>query len=164
MRTKRAIAVGSIIVVTSLVMWLEPRFQADRAAAATTTSVSGAQALQALDESSRSLRELVQIQRKVMQISQEQAQLYSELNAKVGAWTKRVQGDLGSPVSQASGGSSQAQLMQATQNMQETQMSFNLQYLGLQNQMQNENRQFTMVSNIMKTKENTVRNSIGNIR
>ena len=56
------------------------------------------------------------------------------------------------------------QLLQATQNMQETQMSFNLQYLQLQNNMQNENRQFTMVSNIMKTKHDTVKNSISNIR
>jgi hypothetical protein len=64
----------------------------------------------------------------------------------------------------ATGNSSQRSLMQATQQMQETQMSFNLQYLGLQNQMQNENRQFTMVSNIMKTKHDTVKNAISNIR
>ena len=43
-------------------------------------------------------------------------------------------------------------------------MSFNLQYLQLQNQMQNENRQYTAVSNIMKTKHDTVKNSISNIR
>ncbi len=42
--------------------------------------------------------------------------------------------------------------------------SFNLQYLQLQQQMQNENRQFTLVSNIMKTKHDTTKNSIGNIR
>jgi hypothetical protein len=58
----------------------------------------------------------------------------------------------------------QATLLAATQAMQETQMSFNLQYLRLQNQMQNENRQFTAVSNIMKTKHDTVKNSISNIR
>jgi hypothetical protein len=52
----------------------------------------------------------------------------------------------------------------ATEQMQETQMSFNLQYLQLQNQMQNENRQFTMVSNILKTKRNTAKNVISNIR
>lgn len=52
----------------------------------------------------------------------------------------------------------------ATRTMQETQMSFNLQYLQLQNTMQDENRQFTMVSNIMKTKHDTVKNSISNIR
>ena len=63
----------------------------------------------------------------------------------------------------ATGGSSQAQLMQATQGMQEMQMSFNMQYLQLQNSMQNDNRQFTMVSNIMKTKHDTVKNTISNI-
>ncbi len=42
-------------------------------------------------------------------------------------------------------------------------MSFNLQYLQLQNSMQNDNRQFTMVSNIMKTKHATLKNSISNI-
>jgi hypothetical protein len=51
-----------------------------------------------------------------------------------------------------------------TQQMQETQTSFNCQYLQLQNQMQNENRQYTAVSNIMKTKHDTVKNSISNIR
>jgi hypothetical protein len=57
-----------------------------------------------------------------------------------------------------------SQLSEATMNMQEMQQSFNLQYLQLQSSMQNENRQFTMVSNIMKTKHDTVKNSIGNIR
>jgi hypothetical protein len=44
------------------------------------------------------------------------------------------------------------------------QMSFNLQYLELQNAMQNDNRQYTAVSNIMKTKHDTVKNTIANIR
>jgi hypothetical protein len=43
-------------------------------------------------------------------------------------------------------------------------MSFNLQYLTLQSSMQNDNRQFTMVSNIMKTKHDTAKNSIRDIR
>jgi hypothetical protein len=64
----------------------------------------------------------------------------------------------------SAGGDSQSQLMAATQPMQETQTSFNLQYLQLQSQMQNENRQYTAVSNIMKTKHDTVKNSIGNVR
>ena len=59
---------------------------------------------------------------------------------------------------------SQAQIMEATKQMQEAQMSFNLQYLQLQQAMQNENRQFTAVSNIMKTKHDTVKNSISNVR
>jgi hypothetical protein len=60
--------------------------------------------------------------------------------------------------------SSPIDLLDATKNMQETQMSFNLQYLQLQNQMQDENRRFTLVSNIMKTKHDTVKNSISNVR
>jgi hypothetical protein len=52
---------------------------------------------------------------------------------------------------------SQAELIETTKEMQEMQMSFNLQYLQLQNQIQNENRQFTMVSNIMKVKHDTAK-------
>jgi hypothetical protein len=48
--------------------------------------------------------------------------------------------------------------------MQELNRSFNMQYLQLQETMQNENRKFTMLSNIMKTKHDTAKNSIGNIR
>ena len=47
---------------------------------------------------------------------------------------------------------------------QESSMSFNLQFLGLQDHMQAENRQLIAVSNIMKTKHDTVKNSISNIR
>lgn len=64
----------------------------------------------------------------------------------------------------AEGGGSQSQLLAATKQMQETQMSFNLQYLQLQSQMQHENRSYTAISNIMKTKHDTVKNSISNIR
>jgi hypothetical protein len=46
----------------------------------------------------------------------------------------------------------------------EFQMPFSVQYLMLQEQMQRENREFTMISNIMKTKHDTVKNSISNIR
>jgi len=67
-------------------------------------------------------------------------------------------------ISTGSGGGGNNSLLQATQQMQETQMSFNLQYLQLQSQMQNENRSYTEVSNIMKTKHDTVKNSISNIR
>jgi hypothetical protein len=52
----------------------------------------------------------------------------------------------------------------ATKAMQDMQMSFNLQYLQVQSQMQNENRSYTALSNIMKTKHDTVKNSISNVR
>jgi hypothetical protein len=55
-------------------------------------------------------------------------------------------------------------LYKAAREMQEMSQSFNLQYLDLQRNMQRENRQFTLVSNIMKTKHDTAKNAIDNIR
>lgn len=54
--------------------------------------------------------------------------------------------------------------MTTATSTQAAQMSFNLQYLQLQSQMQSENRAYTAVSNIMKTKHDTIKNSIGNVR
>jgi hypothetical protein len=55
-------------------------------------------------------------------------------------------------------------LFKATGEMQEMSQGFNLQYLNLQQNMQDENRRFTLVSNIMKTKHDTAKNAINNIR
>jgi hypothetical protein len=63
----------------------------------------------------------------------------------------------------AAGGASGSMMDQAKQ-MQEMQMSFSMQYLTLQEKMQNENRQYTTVSNVLKTKHDTVKNSINNVR
>jgi hypothetical protein len=70
----------------------------------------------------------------------------------------------GNPMGSSAAGGGRPALLAATKQMQETQMSFNLQYLQLQSQMQNENRSYTAISNIMKTKHDTVKNSISNIR
>ena len=51
-----------------------------------------------------------------------------------------------------------------TKEMEATQQSFNLQFLQLQSQMQRESRSYTAISNIMKTKHDTVKNSISNLR
>lgn len=67
------------------------------------------------------------------------------------------------PIGAAMSGA-QDQLLNATKQMQETQMSFNLQYLQLQSQMQHENRSYTAISNILKAKHDTVKNSISNVR
>ncbi len=54
--------------------------------------------------------------------------------------------------------------MAAAKQMQEMNMSFNMQYLMLQQKMQADNRQFTTLSNIMKTKHDTAKNAINNVR
>ncbi len=63
----------------------------------------------------------------------------------------------------ASGDTSAANLLE-TREIQEMNQSFNLQYLSLQQKMQGENRQFTALSNIMKTKHDTAKNAISNVR
>lgn len=61
-------------------------------------------------------------------------------------------------------GKSLASAGSASTQLKEMQMSFNMQYLQLQQQMQHENRSYTAISNIMKTKHDTAKNSISNIR
>jgi len=57
-----------------------------------------------------------------------------------------------------------AECQQLVEQLQEIQMRYSLQYIQLQSQMQDENRNYSAVSNIMKTKHDTVKNSISNIR
>ena len=59
---------------------------------------------------------------------------------------------------------SQQDLLNQTKGMQEMMASFNLQYLQLQERMQAENRSFSTVSNVMKTKHDTAKSSISNVR
>ena len=148
----RAIAIG-LVVVFAVVVTITERPRGQAAPVTTNSSVTGTQVLQALDDASGELAQLARIQQKMMQISKQQAKIYSAMSSKATALAKV-----------AGSKSSQAQLAQATQNMLEAQTSFNLQYLGLQNQIQSENSQFTLVSNVMKTKHDTVKNSISNIR
>ena len=44
------------------------------------------------------------------------------------------------------------------------QQRFNLQYMYMQQNMQDESRRFSLLSNIMKTKHDTARSSINNLR
>jgi len=57
-------------------------------------------------------------------------------------------------------GEPQTRVFQATKEMQEQQLSFNFQYLELSKQMDNEHRQFTLVSNVMKSRFEIVDKSI----
>jgi len=65
---------------------------------------------------------------------------------------------------QAAEGSSTEQMMMATKEMQEMNQTFNLQLLTLQQKMQNDNRKFTALSNIMKTRHDTAKAAINNVR
>lgn len=64
---------------------------------------------------------------------------------------------------QAAGGG-QATLLNATKQMQEAQMAFNLQYRQIKEQVQTENRKFTVLSNVMKTKQDVTKGTVNNMR
>lgn len=108
-----------------------------------------------------------QLQTDLQKLEQQKASLlllmkqYDEKQKEIVIKIKKLEGVYDSINVQSA---SQAQLLNATKQMQETQMSFNLQYLQLQSQMQHENRSYTAISNIMKTKHDTVKNSISNVR
>jgi hypothetical protein len=67
-------------------------------------------------------------------------------------------------VPQPSTGNSSQSLMSATQQMQEMQMSFNLQYLQLQQALQDESRQYAAASNLMKSRQDTVNGILANLK
>jgi hypothetical protein len=58
---------------------------------------------------------------------------------------------------------SEGDLLSATKALQQQSQSFNLEYLQLQESLQRENREFTTMSNIMKVKHDSAKNSIQNI-
>ena len=97
-------------------------------------------------------------------LEQVAARLHAVMKQKGKGDPRALNGALSAAMPFLSAEESQAMLLCATRQMQETQMSFNLQYLQLQSQMQHENRSYTAISNIMKTKHDTVKNSISNIR
>lgn len=59
---------------------------------------------------------------------------------------------------------SKASSMAATARMQEMNRSFSLQYLAIQNKLQQESREFYLISNVMKTRHDTAKNAINNLR
>lgn len=73
-------------------------------------------------------------------------------------------GYMGAIAGRAAAGDSSSQMLMAQQRMQEMNQTFNLQYLQLQQDMQNESRKFTALSNIMKTKHDTARNALSNLK
>jgi hypothetical protein len=95
---------------------------------------------------------------KLIKAAGELGSLYLQLSQKVQEVSRLAR------KAEKSGAMEIKELFQATRDMQEMQMSFNLQYLQLQNEISKENRQFSMVSNIMKNKHDTAKDSINIIR
>lgn len=69
-----------------------------------------------------------------------------------------------SSLDQDSASTAGSQLMQAAVSMMEINQVFNLQYLMLQQKMQVENRQYTTLSNLMKSQHETAKNALSNLK
>jgi hypothetical protein len=73
-------------------------------------------------------------------------------------------GPMDAVAGRAAAGDPNAQMMMATRQMQELNQQFNLQYLQLQEKMQHESRAYTVMSNVMKQKHDTSRNTLSNLK
>jgi len=111
-------------------------------------------ALRAFDDVSTTAAQLDTLHANMMALDGKMSALYRTLSDKVASVGKLA----------ASSGTSPSDLMQATQQMQEMQMSFNLQYLQLQEQMQNDSRQYTVLSTVMKTRYDTMKAILANLK
>ena len=102
------------------------------------------------------------LQKDIQDLEQQRLQLEKSLkdyDEKLKAFTSRLeekeqQFDEALPESDAD------QLMAASKQSDATHMSFNLQYLQLQSQLQNQSRQFTMIGDYMNTKLEAIRRNI----
>lgn len=145
---------GRSTAVALLILFAGAVAVSQRAHQAPTASGARAEATRAIDESSAKLSELAASHAKLMQSNEEMSKMVLALTKKVAEVGKMA----------ADRGRTQEQLVQAIKQLEEMNQSFNLQYLGLQQQMQDESRRFTLVSNIMKTNHDTAKNSISNVR
>ena len=91
--------------------------------------------------------------------AQKMSGLYAKLDEKATALRKASAACLG-----GCNGAQARALAAATKDMEQTQKASNTQFLQYMNQMQAERRAYNAVSNVLKTKHDTVKNSISNIR
>ena len=83
--------------------------------------------------------------------------------AMTGSGSSPVGGGIVPAVMNKLGGGGDPLMAQTQQMLQESQQ-FNLQFLGIQEQMQQENRSFSTLSNVLKARHETMRSSISNIK
>ncbi len=124
------------------------------AQARVTQSGAQAEALRALGESASNLEQLNKIHANTVELYQKLSDLYSGFQKKADNLAKLA----------ARSSTTRQQLAEAARQLREMQRSYSMQYLQLQQKMQSENRRYTLLSNIMKTKHDTAKNAINNVR
>jgi len=149
-------------LMTWLILLLVLPVAAQQGKPAATQSAAQARtdAVQIINELQQNQAELEKTQKAYQQAAEKMAGLYASLNRKI-----EEAGKAAAEVDSARPDPKGVSRLQATmKQLMEMNQSFNLQYLGLQQQMQDESRRFSLLSNIMKTKHDTAKNSISNLR
>jgi hypothetical protein len=121
---------------------------------------SRADLVQAMDEMQGDLATLNSSHASYRQAAEKLAGMYSELNTKaqqVARAASVVKAGKSDPASLTA-------LQQAVQQLQQVQANSSLQFQQVQSQMQTADREYFAVSNAIKAKSDTVKNSINNMR
>jgi hypothetical protein len=90
--------------------------------------------------------------------------LAASAGAASGAAGGLASGAAGGLAPGAAGMSSEAQLLQQQEAMRARDRMFNLQYLDLQRKVQEDQRQFQVLTHLLKTQHDTVKTAINNLR
>ena len=154
------------LLALTLLGWSAPVNQIQTQKSAVNVSKVSPEGVKALDEMLQASKDLVEIHGRLSDHIRQMEMLYGKLDKKYLELLKLTEelykaqrSGMRSTVSKEF-----EDRTQIIETCQEAQKSFNLQYLMLQNKISHENRQFTMVSNIMKNKHDTAKNAINNIR
>lgn len=150
----RPLAITAVACLLTAACLVVPARAQDRAPASPRLELSAV-----IDGLSSNLAELEARHHDVVAAADGIARLYQDLSSEVERVAAAAQG-----LGPAASSRQMKGFLEAMARLQEMNMSFNLQYLALQNQMQAGNRRFTAISNIMKTRHDTAKNAIQNVR
>ncbi len=154
------------LLALTLLGWSAPVNQTRTQKRVATVSKVSPEGVKALDEVLQASKDFVEIHRRLSGYVRQLDMLYGKLDKKyleLLKLTKELDKALRSGMKSAASREFENRT-QRLEGCQEMHKSFNLQYLMLQNKISHENRQFTMVSNILKNKHDTAKNAINNIR
>jgi hypothetical protein len=124
------------------------------AASSAVSATPNATMIKQMDELSADSAQLDESHARTVKASEGMSQIHSALSSKVGSLCNSAEKARVSP----------AEVAKALDELCDTNRNSSTQYLQLQTAMQQDNRQYTTVSNVLKTKHDTVKNSINNIR
>lgn len=147
----------AVLAVASLALVFSGSMGQDRQQAARASKLDPA-VVKAINETGPDLDKLAESHKSLMEAVRALEGLYNKLARKTEEVSRLA------PDAEKAKTNEADRLVKAVREMREMQRSFNLQFLELQDKISHENRQFTMVSNIMKNKHDTAKNAINNVR